>query len=167
MPTTASAATTQKNIAGIHSPLSPAGYNEFVIHGRSCNDVVVPFAEREAPMLRIYARVSAAVLALIAIAAAVRISRVGLGVSVLYLGSAAVFAYAGFSGRTSTIIRTVVAALGLFFLLSGLLVAVTVSVLRFPFEGRGWEAGLMHAAFGGLTMVCAMLLPCSDESASR
>jgi hypothetical protein len=167
MPTTASAATTQKNIAGIHSPLSPAGYNEFVIHGRSCNDVVVPFAEREAPMLRIYARVSAAVLALIAIAAAVRISRVGLGVSVLYLGSAAVFAYAGFSGRTSTIIRTAVAAMGLFFLVSGLLVAVTMSVLRFPFEGRGWESGLLHAAFGGLTMVCAMLLPCSDESVSR
>jgi hypothetical protein len=43
-------------------------------------------------MLRIYARVWAAVLALIAIAAAVHISRVGLGVSVLYLGSAAVFA---------------------------------------------------------------------------
>jgi len=118
-------------------------------------------------MLRIYARVSAAVLALIAIAAAIRISRVGLGVSVLYLGSAAVFAYAGFSGRTSMIIRTVVAAMGLFFLLSGLLVAVTMSVLRFPFEGSGWKSGLMHAAFGGLTMVCAMLLPCSDESASR
>ena len=118
-------------------------------------------------MLRNYARVSAAVLALIAIAAAVRISRLGLGVSVLYLGSAAVFAYAGFSGRTSTIIRSVVAVMGLFFLLSGLLVAVTMSVLRFPYEGRGWESGLMHAAFGGLTMVCAMLLPCRDESASR
>ena len=119
-------------------------------------------------MLRIYARVWAAVLALIAIAVAVRISRVGLGVSVLYLGSAAVFAYAGFSGRTSSIIRSVVGAMGLFFLLSGLLVAFTMSVLGFPFEGRGWELGLVqHAAFGGLTMVCAVLLPCSDESASR
>jgi hypothetical protein len=118
-------------------------------------------------MLRIYARVWAAVLALIAIAAAVHILRVGLGVSVLYLGSAAVFAYAGFSRRTSTIIRSVVAAMGLFFLLSGLLVAFTVSVLGFPFEGRGWELGLVHAAFGGLTMVCAVLLPCSDEVASR
>jgi len=118
-------------------------------------------------MLRIYARVWAAVLALIALAAAVRISRVGLGVSVLYLSSAAVFAYAGFSGRTSTIIRTVVAAMGLSFLPSGLLVAFTMSVLGFPFEGRGWESGLVHAAFGGLTMVCAVLLPCSDESASR
>ena len=118
-------------------------------------------------MLRNYARVSAAVLALIAIAAAVRISRLGLGVSVLYLGSAAVFAYAGFSRRNTTTIRSVVAVMGLFFLLSGLLVAVTMSVLRFPYEGRGWESGLMHAAFGGLTMVCAMLLPCRDESASR
>ena len=118
-------------------------------------------------MLRIYARVLAAVLAMIAIVAAVRISRVGLGVSVLYLGSAAVFAYAGFSGRTSSIIRSVVGAMGLFFLLSGLLVAFTMSVLGFPFEGRGWELGLVqHAAFGGLTMVCAVLLPCSDESAT-
>ena len=118
-------------------------------------------------MLRIYARVWAAVLALIAIAAAVHILRVGLGVSVLYLISAAVFAYAGFSPRTSTIIRSVVAAMGLFFLLSGLLVAFTVSVLGFPYEGRGWELGLVHAAFGGLTMVCAVLLPYSDEAASR
>jgi hypothetical protein len=149
-------------------PLSPAGYNEVVTHGSgACNYVVVTFVEREAPMLRIYARVSATVLALIAIAAAVRISTVGLGVSVLYLGSAAVFAYAGFSRRTSTIIRSVVAAMGLFFLFSGLLVAITMSILGFPFEGRGWEWGLVHAAFGGLTMACAVLLPCSDESASR
>jgi hypothetical protein len=88
-------------------------------------------------------------------------------VSVLYLGSAAVFAYAGFSRRISTIIRSVVAAMGLLFLLSGLLVAFTMSVLWFPFEGRGWELGLVHAAFGGLTMVCAVLLPCSDDAASR
>jgi hypothetical protein len=117
-------------------------------------------------MLRIYARVSAAVLAVIAIAVAVRISRAGLGVSVLYLGSAAIFAYAGFSRKHTTIIRTIVAAMGVFFLLAGLLVALTMSILGFPFEGRGWEVGLVHAAFGGLTMACAVLLPCSDESAS-
>jgi hypothetical protein len=152
----------------MHSPLSPAGYDEVVTHDRgACNDVVVTFLEWEALMLRIYARVWAAVLAVIAIAAAVRISGVGLGVSVLYLSSAAIFAYAGFSRRASTIIRSVVAAMGLFFLLSGLLVAFTMSVLGFPFEGRGWEVGLFHAAFGGLTMACAVLLPCRDEAASR
>jgi hypothetical protein len=113
-------------------------------------------------MLRIYASVWAAVVAFIAIAAAVRTARVGLGLSVLYLGSAADFAYAGFSGRTSAFIRSVVAAMGLSFLLLGLLLAFTMSVLGFPFEGRGWELGLVHAAFGGLTMVCAVLLPCSD-----
>jgi hypothetical protein len=118
-------------------------------------------------MLRIYARVWTAVLALMALAVAVGILRLGLGVSVLYLGSAAVFAYAGFLGRTSTIIRSVVAVMGLFVLLSGLLVAFTMSVLGFPFEGRGWEVGLVHATFGGLTMACAVLLPCSDESSSR
>ena len=118
-------------------------------------------------MLRIYARVLAAVVAVIAVAAAVRISIAGLGVSVLYLSSAIIFAYAGFSRRISTIIRSVVAAMGLFFLLSGLLVALTMSILGFPFEGRGWEWGLAHAAFGGLTMACAVLLPCRDDSASR
>ncbi len=118
-------------------------------------------------MLRIYARVSAVVLGGIAIAAAIRMSRAGLGVSVLYVGSAAVFAYAGFSRRNTTIHRSVVAAMGVFFLLSGVLVALTMSILGFPFEGRGWEVGLVHAAFGGLTMACAVLLPCSDESASR
>jgi len=118
-------------------------------------------------MLRIYARVSAAVLAVVAMAAALRISSAGLGVSVLYVGSAAIFAYAGFSQSSSTIIRSVVAAMGSFFLLSGLLVALTMGILGFPFEGRGWEAGLVHAAFGGLTMACAVLLPCDDESASR
>jgi hypothetical protein len=145
-----------------------AGYKEVVTHARgACNGVVVPFAEQEAPMLRIYARVSAAVLAVIAIAAAVRISSAGLGVSVLYVGSAAIFAYAGFSRRNTTTIRSVVAVMGLFFLLSGLLVALGMSILGFPFEGRGWEWGLVHAAFGGLTMACAVLLPCRDESASR
>ena len=118
-------------------------------------------------MLRIYACVVAAVLGVIAIAAAVRISSAGLGVSVLYLSSAVIFAYAGFSRKNSTIIRSVVAAMGLFFLLTGLLVALTMSVLGFPFQGKGWEVGLVHAAFGGLTMACAVLLPCDDESDSR
>jgi hypothetical protein len=118
-------------------------------------------------MLRIYTRVLAAGLAVIGVAAAGRISRAGLGVSVLYLASAAIFAYAGFSRRRAPVIRSIVAAIGSFFLLSGLLVALTMGILGFPFEGKGWEIGLVHAAFGGLTMACAVLLPCSDESASR
>jgi hypothetical protein len=123
-------------------------------------------------MLRIYARVSAAVLAVIALAAAVRIPSAGLGASVLlgvlYLGSSAVFAYAGFTRRDSTIVRSVVAAMGSFFLVTGLVVALAMGVLGFPFGGRGWEVGLVHAAIGGLTMACATLLPCDDdESASR
>jgi hypothetical protein len=118
-------------------------------------------------MLRIYTRVVAAVLGVIAVAAALRVSSGGLGMSVLYLGLAAVFAYAGFSRRDIAIIRSVVAVMGSLILLSGLVVALTVSVLGFPFEGRYWEVGLVHAAFGGLTMACAVLLPCDDESASR
>jgi hypothetical protein len=51
-------------------------------------------------MLRIYARVSATVLAVLAIAAALQISRAGLGVSVLNLSSAIIFAYEAFRGGT-------------------------------------------------------------------
>ena len=116
-------------------------------------------------MLRIYARILAAVLGVIAIAAAVRISRAWLGVGVFDLGSAVVLAYAGLSLRNAATIRVVVAVMGSFLLLSGLLVALTMSILGFPFEGRGWEVGLAHAGLGGLTMACAVLLPCDDESA--
>lgn len=114
-------------------------------------------------MLRIYARVLAAALGVIAIVAALRMSSAGLGVSVLYLGSAAVFAYAGLSRRSSTIIRSVVAVMGMLFLLTGVLVALLMGILGFPFEGKVWEVGLVQAAVGGLSMACAVLLPCSDE----
>jgi len=118
-------------------------------------------------MLRIYARVLAAALGVIAIVAALLISSAGLGVSVLlsvfYLGSGAIFAYAGFSRRSSTIIRSVVAVMGIFFLVTGVLVALLMGILGFPFEGRFWEVGLVQAAVGGLSMACAVLLPCSDE----
>ncbi len=115
-------------------------------------------------MLSFYARLFAVVLAVSGIATLVRIPGVGLGVGIFHLSSAAIFAYAGFSRRDSTIIRGVVGGMGVLLLLSGLLVALTMSFLGFPFEGRGWEAGLIQAALGGLTMACAVLLPCDDET---
>jgi hypothetical protein len=119
-------------------------------------------------MLRIYARLLAAALVAIAAAAALRIPNWGLGVSVLYGGSATVFAYAGFRRGDAAVVRSVVAAMGSVLLVSGLLVAIGMGVLGFPFEGRYWVAGLAHAALGGVTMACAVLLPCDDEgSASR
>jgi hypothetical protein len=120
-------------------------------------------------MLRIYARVLAAALAVIAAAAAVGIPNGGLGVSVLYVGLAVVFAYAGFRRGDAALVRSVVAAVGSLLLVSGLLFALAMGVLGFPFGGRGWEVGLAHAALGGLTMACAVLLPCDDDegSASR
>jgi hypothetical protein len=114
-------------------------------------------------MLRIYARILAAVLGVIAIVAARRMTGVGLGTGVLYLGSAAVFAYAGLWLRNAATIRMVVAVMGSLFLLLGLLVALAMGIVGFPFEGRGWVVGLAHAALGGLTMTCAVLLPCEDE----
>ncbi len=114
-------------------------------------------------MLRIYARLLAAVLALSGIAALVLMRGLGLGAGIFYLCSAVIFAWVGFWPRDCTIVRGVVAGMGVLFLLSGLLVALTMSVLGFPFEGRVWEAGLAHAAVGGLTMVCAVVLPCDEE----
>ena len=114
-------------------------------------------------MLRIYARVLAAALVVIAAAAAVGIPKEGLGVSVLYVGSAAVFAYAGFRRGGAALGRSVVAAMGTLFLASGLLLAVAMGVVGFPFEGKYWVVGLAHAALGGLTMACAVLLPCDDD----
>ena len=119
-------------------------------------------------MLRIYVRVLAAAFCVTAIVAALPISSsAGLGVSVLlsvfYLGSGAIFAYAGFSRRSSTIIRSVVAVMGILLLLTGVLVALLMGILGFPFAGRFWEVGLAQAAVGGLTMACAVLMPCSDE----
>jgi hypothetical protein len=92
-------------------------------------------------VLRIYARVLAAT-------AAVGIPNWELGVSVPYAGSAAVFAYAGF--------RRGEAAMGSLLLASGLLLALGMGVVGFPFEGRYWVVVLAHAALGGLTMACAV-----------
>jgi hypothetical protein len=114
-------------------------------------------------MLRIYARILAAVLGVIAIATARRMTGADLGAGLLYLCSAAVFVYSGFSLRNAATIRIVVAVMGSLFLLLGLLVALAMGILGFPFEGRGWVVGLAHAALGGLTMACAVLLPCDDE----
>src|SRR5918993_4273269 len=52
-PTTASAASTQKSIASMHSPLSLAvGYNTIVTHGRrSCNNVVAILAKDKSTSL--------------------------------------------------------------------------------------------------------------------
>jgi hypothetical protein len=114
-------------------------------------------------MLRIYARILAVVLALAGLGALESHLRVGRSISILYLSLAALLGYVAFAQRNSDIVRSVVGGIGLFFLLTGLLVALTMSVLGFPYEGKGWEAGLVHAALGGLTMACAVLLPCEDE----
>jgi hypothetical protein len=92
----------------------------------------------------------------------VRITSAGLGASVLFLGvpylrSSAVFASAGFTRRGFTIVRSVVAAMGSFFLFSGLLVALAMGILGLPLGGRGREGGLAHGAFGGVATACAVV----------
>jgi hypothetical protein len=114
-------------------------------------------------MLRIYARLLAVVLALIGLAALASILGVGPGAGILYLSSAAIAAYVSFSQRDPDIVRIVVGGMGVLFLLSGLFLALMMSVFGFPYEGRGWEVGLGHAALGALTMSCAVLLPCAED----
>ena len=114
-------------------------------------------------MLRIYARLLAVVLALIGLAALASILGVGPGAGILYLSSAAIVAYVSFSQRDPDIVRIVVGGMGVLFLLSGLFLALMMSVFGFPYEGRGWEVGLGHAALGALTMSCAVLLPCAED----
>jgi hypothetical protein len=114
-------------------------------------------------MLRIYTRLLAVVLALIGLAALASILGVGPSVGILYLSSAAVVAYVSFSQRDPDIVRIVVGGMGVLFLLSGLSLALIMSVYGFPYEGRGWEVGLGHAALGALMMSCAVLLPCADD----
>jgi|SRR5215203_985610 len=114
-------------------------------------------------MLRIYARVLAAALVAMAVATAVRMPNEGLGVSILYVALAAIFAYAGFRRGEAAVVRSVVAAMGALLLAAGLMLAVAMGVVGFPFEGRYWVVGLAHAALGGMTMACAALLPCADE----
>jgi hypothetical protein len=55
------------------------------------------------PMLRIYARLLAVVLALIGLAALASILGVGSGAGILYLSSAAIVAYVSFSQRDPTL----------------------------------------------------------------
>ena len=114
-------------------------------------------------MLRIYARLLAVVLALIGLAALASILGVGPGAGILYLSSAAIAAYVSFSQRDPDIVRIVVSGMGVLFLLSGLFLALMMSVFGFPYEGRGWEVGLGHAGLGALTMSCAVLLPCAED----
>ena len=165
-PTTESTAIIQKSIACTPSTLSlVVECSEVVTHG-GCprNRVVVSSAGAGGSHgAHLYARVLAAVLVVFAAAAAAGIPKEGLGVSVLYVGLAAVFAYAGFRRGEAAIVRSVVAAMGSLLLVTGVLLALAMGVVGFPFEGRYWLVGLAHAALGGVTMACAVLLPCDDE----
>lgn len=113
-------------------------------------------------MLRLYARVLAVVLALAGGAILLGVFAVGVAVSALYLGLAAVVAWVSFL-RKPEFLRAVVGGVGGIFLLSGLFLAVVVSILGFPYQGTGWEMGLANAALGASSMACAVLLPCADE----
>jgi hypothetical protein len=85
---------------------------------------------------------------------------VGEGSALLYLFTAGVFAYAGTRRRDAGFTRALVGNFGAFYLASGLGLAVLFVALKFPFEGGTYAEALGLATMGGVSAVCARVLPC-------
>ncbi len=56
-----------------------------------------------------------------------------------------------------------VGSFGKFYLASGLVCALLFAVLGFPFKGRAYAQALGLAILGGMSAVCARVLPCEDD----
>lgn len=114
-------------------------------------------------LLRTYARLVAVVLILASAAGLFGWLALGKGSAILYLFTAAVFAYAGGRWCDAGFTRAVVGSFGKFYLASGLVVAVLFVVLGFPFKGGGYAEALGLAIVGGASTVCSRVLPCEDD----
>jgi hypothetical protein len=115
------------------------------------------------PLLRTYARGAAVLFVLAAFAGFSGVSMLGGGAPLLYLFTAAIFAYAGSRSADAALRRSVVGGFGTLYLFAGVLLAAAFVALGFPFEGRGYVETLGLAAFGGASSVCARVLPCEDD----
>jgi hypothetical protein len=113
-------------------------------------------------LLRTYARLVAMVLAVAALAGALGWVALGKGAP-LYLFTAIVFAYAGSRWRDAEFTRAVVGSFGTFYLASGLILAVVFGGLEFPFGSGAYAMALGLAIVGGMSTVCARVLPCEDD----
>ena len=113
-------------------------------------------------LLRTYARGAEVVLTVVAMAGFLGLPVLEGGEPLLFLGTAAIFAYVGFWNRDDAVIRAVIGGLGVLYLISGVLLAISLVALELPFESRGYVETIGLAAFGGISVVCARALPCED-----
>lgn len=114
-------------------------------------------------LLRTYARGAAVLLALVALAGFLGIPALGGGVALLCLGTAGIFAYVGYWQRDVAVVQAAVGGLGVLYLVVGVILAILLVALEFPFEGTGYVETLGVAAFGGISTVCSQVLPCEEE----
>lgn len=113
--------------------------------------------------MRTYARLVAVVLVVASVAGSFGWLSLGKGLALLCLFTAGVFAYASGRRGDAGFTREVVGSFGKFYLVSGLFLAVLFVVLKFPFEGGAYVEAFGLAALGGLSTVCARVLPCEDD----
>ena len=114
-------------------------------------------------LLRTYARIVAAALVLASLAGLFGWSAFGKGSAILYLFTAGVFAYAGGRRWDAGFTRAVVGDFGKFYLASGLVLAALFVVLGFSFGGGAYAEAFGLAIVGGMSAVCARVLPCEDD----
>ena len=113
--------------------------------------------------LRTYARLVAMVSVVAAAAAALGCSALGKGSVLLYLFTAGVFAYAGGRRREAGFTRALVGSFGAFYLASGLILAALFAVVKVHFEGGAYAEVIGIAIVGGLSAVCARVLPRDED----
>ncbi|HZB83555.1 MAG TPA: hypothetical protein VE288_12025 [Rubrobacteraceae bacterium] len=117
-------------------------------------------------MVRAYAKVAG--IALILIAATNLLFDVrGFSPSrdVLYLATGSIFVYAGFGLRNSKDTRYMVGGMGALYLLADVFVLALVFLFDLPLGGEDnyLVDDLLHAVFGAISLLVAVLLPGADE----
>ena len=118
-------------------------------------------------LLNTYTQGAAVALVLAAVAGLFGVPVLAGGGPLLYLGTAAIFAYVGFWKRDAALTRAVVGGLGILYLLSGAILAVSFVALEFPFDGRGFVETLGLVFFGSISTWCSRVLPCEDDPPQR
>lgn len=116
-------------------------------------------------MLRLYTFIMGVGLLLLSLAGLLGIhSLLELGENLLFLATAPIFLYAGFSGMQNKELRTIVGGMGALYLLSGILVIFTVLFFgEVSLQGSEHKGDLIRAAVGIVCVLAAWFLPCQKD----
>lgn len=90
----------------------------------------------------------------------------GLGENLLFLATAPIFLYAGFSRMSGREIRGVVGGMGVLYLLSGILVISEILFFNeasLPLQASQQKGDLIRLAVGVVCVLAAWFLPCQDD----